>query len=119
MAIPTALLRRFYVDNSLKNDNDGFSFQLINRIAPTTLVSLGPVEVDDDLYASNQLTVTSSHSRSAADIHEGAPLFLPMRKKIRLSLTPGKLNQGHHHIVLHAVTREVGSVMIEFDDVID
>ena len=118
MAIPTALLRRFYVKNSLQNNSDGISFQLTNKIAPTTLVSLGPVEIDDALYAPDQLTITSRHPRSAADIHERAPLFLPMGKRLLLSLVPGKLNQGNHHVVLHAVTREVGSVMIEFDDAV-
>lgn len=118
LAIPTALLRRFYVNNSLQNNDEGFSFRLTNRIAPTTLVSLGPVEIDDALYAPDQLTITSSHPHSATDIDERAPFFLPIGKKILLSLAPGKLKQGNHHVVLHAVTLEVGPVMIEFDDTI-
>jgi len=118
LAIPTALLRRFYVRNSLQNNDEGFSFKLTNRIAPTTLVSLGPVEIDGALYAPDQLTVISNHPRSATDIREGSPLFLPIGKKILLSLMPNQLKQGNHHVVLHAVTLEVGPVMIEFDDAI-
>ncbi len=118
MAIPTALLRRFYVGNSLRNHGDGFEFQLANRIAPTTIVSLGPIEVDGELFAPNQITVKASRPRPASAIREGAPLFLSMGKVVTLSIPGKQLKPGRHQIIVHALTKEVGPVSIEFDETI-
>jgi len=114
LAIPTALLRRFYVDNSLQNQSDGLEFRLANRIAPTTIVSLGPIEIDEELFAPSQIEVTASKSRPASTINEKTPFHLRMGKRMTISI-PGKyLRPGKHHIVLHVITKEVGAVSIEF-----
>ena len=39
MPVPPALLRRFYVEGSLRNRRDGFELRLSNRLAPGTLRS--------------------------------------------------------------------------------
>ena len=116
MAIPTALLRRFYVNNSLHSNGNNLSLKLTNRIAPTTLVSLGPIEIDDNLYAPDRVTVIASRPRSANEITERSPLVLPMGKTITIQVAPSTLKPGRHHVVIHAITQEVGSVSIEFDD---
>ncbi len=115
MAIPTALLRRFYIENSLENGDRGFRFRLINRVAPTTIVSLGPIQVDDVLLAPDEILVSASKSRPASAIREQSPFYLRMGKQIALS-APGKyLDPGEHHVALHLITKEVGPVAIEFD----
>ena len=118
MAIPTALLRRFYVGQSLKNKDDGFEFKLANRIAPTTILSLGPIEVAGELFAPSQVMVRSSKPRPASAIREGAPLFLNMGKVVSISIPGTQLSPGRHQIVVHALTKEVGPVSIEFDETI-
>ena len=118
MAIPTALLRRFYVGNSLKNRDDGLEFRLANRIAPTTILSLGPIEVDGELFAPNQIVVRSSKPRPANAIRESAPLFLNMGKVVSISIPGVRLPPGSHQIIIHAITKEVGPVSIEFDETI-
>lgn len=118
MAIPTALLRRFYVENSLKNEQEGFQFRLANRIAPTTIVSLGPIEIDDEIFAPDQILVTASKARPASAIHEQAPFFLRMGKKMTLSIPGEYLEPGKYQVVLHAITKEVGPVSIEFEETV-
>ena len=116
MAIPTALLRRFYLENSLKNNGDGLEFRLANRVAPTTIVSLGPIEIDGELFAPDQIMVSASKKRPASAIHEQSPFFLRMGKKMTLSI-PGKfIKPGEHQVIVHAITKEVGPVSIEFEE---
>jgi len=118
LAIPTALLRRFYLENSLKNNGNGLEFRLANRIAPTTIVSLGPIEIDGELFAPDQIMVSASKKRLASTIHEQSPFFLRMGKKMTLSV-PGKcVEPGEHQVIVHAVTKEVGPVSIEFEDTV-
>lgn len=116
MAIPTALLRRFYLENSLQNTGNGFQFCLANRIAPTTILALGPIEVDGELYAPSQIMVTASKSRPASTIHEQSPFFFRMGKKMTLSVPGEQLSSGSHRVIVHAVTKEVGPVSIEFEE---
>ncbi len=118
MAIPTALLRRFYVENSLQNGSHGIQFRLTNRIAPTTIVSLGPIEIDGELFAPDQIMVSASKARPASAIHERAPFFLRMGKKMTISIPGETLEPGSHQVILHAVTKEVGPVSIEFEETI-
>ena len=117
MVIPAALLRRFYVDNSLQNsESGGFEFRLKNTVAPTTIVSLGPIEIDNELYAAGQVTLTASKSRLASTVAEKTPLHLEMGKEIYFHVAGESLLPGVHELILHAVTKEVGSVIIAVTD---
>jgi len=118
LAIPTALLRRFYVGQSLQNKDDGIEFKLANHIAPTTILALGPIEVDGDLFAPDQIMVHASRPRPANAIREGAPLFLSMGKVVSISIPDEQLPPGRHQVIVHALTKEVGPVSIEFDETI-
>jgi len=116
LAIPTALLRRFYVGQSLRNNEDGIEFRLANHIAPTTILALGPIEVDGRLFAPDDIIVRSSKPRPASAIREKAPLILDIAKEVAISVPGIQLPPGRHHIVVHALTKEVGPVSIEFDE---
>lgn len=113
MVIPAALLRRFYVDGSLQNaEEGGFSFRIKNTVAPTTIVSLGPIEIDNEPYAANQVTLTASKSRLASTISDSSPLNLKMGKEISFHVEGETLPSGEHELTLHAMTKEVGPVII-------
>ena len=113
MVIPAALLRRFYVDGSLQNaEGGGFSFRLKNMIAPTTIISLGPIEIDNEPYAANQVTLTASKSRLASAVSDKSPLQLAMGKEISLHVSGEALTPGEHELIVHAMTKEVGAVII-------
>ncbi|NOX62233.1 MAG: hypothetical protein GXP42_09865 [Chloroflexi bacterium] len=116
MAIPTALLKRFYVKGSLHNSEDGFEFRLKNTIAPATVVSFGPIEVDGEPFGPDQVVITASRPRTANTITAKAPLPLHMGKTVTLRVLGPPLTPGSHEIAVHAVTREVGPVIIEIDD---
>ncbi len=113
MVIPAALLRRFYVDGSLQNaERGGFEFRIKNTVAPTIIISLGPIEIDDEPYAANQVTLTASKPRLASSVSEKSPLHLEMGKEINFHVAGDDLKPGVHELMVHAMTKEVGSVII-------
>ena len=118
MVIPAALLRRFYVDGSLRNEKEGVVFQIKNLVAPTTLVSLGPIEIDERLFSPAEIEIESSKARKASAVTEKTPLFLAMNKDLTIRLDEIQLTAGEHHLLLHAVTREVGPVVIDVTEVL-
>lgn len=116
MAIPNALLRRFYVGASLHNVEDGFEFKLRNMVAPTTVVAMGPVEVDGVPYSPNQVTLTAGKPRPASAITQKQPFLLQMGRDVLVRVRGARLSHGAHQVALHAVTREIGAVVIDIDD---
>ncbi len=112
LVIPAALLRRFYVDGSLLNTEGGFEFQLKNRVAPTTIVSLGPVEIDGEPHAADDVTITASRLRIASQVDSQSPLFLAMGRKVTINVKSDNKLNGKHELLVHALTKEVGAVVI-------
>jgi len=101
------------VDGSLQNaEGGGFSFRLKNMVAPTTIISLGPIEIDNEPYAANQVTLTASKSRPASVVSDKSPLNLAMGQEISLHVSGDTLTPGEHELIVHAMTKEVGAVII-------
>jgi hypothetical protein len=82
------------------------------------MLSLGPIEVDGELFAPDQILVTASKTRSASTIREKSPLFLDISKRVTVTIPGRRLAPGRHRIMVHAITKEVGPVAIEFDETI-
>ena len=116
MVIPIPLFRRFYVTGSLRNREQGFEFRLKNVVAPTTVLSLGPLEVDGQVYTPNLVTLTASKPRLGNSITTRSPFPLSLGKEVIISVAGGSLGPGQHAVVFHALTREVGPVVIEISE---
>ncbi|MBX7235019.1 MAG: hypothetical protein K1X65_11575 [Caldilineales bacterium] len=116
MAIPNALLRRLYVGASLHNVEDGFEFKLRNMVAPATVVAMGPVEVDGVPYGPNQVTLSAGRPRPASAITHKQPFLLQMGREVLVKVRGARLERGAHQVALHALTREIGPLVIDIDD---
>ena len=92
-AIPTFILKKLYVTRSLKNTNDGFQTSIRNTLAPGTIVGLGPVTIDDDVYDATAITVQmmGDEERPAAEITPDAPLRFSMNSTAVLRIKAASL----------------------------
>ena len=116
MVIPIPLLRRFYVTGSLRNREQGFEFRLKNVVAPTTVLSLGPLEVDGQVYSPNLVTLTRRKPRQGSSITTRSPFPLLLGKEVIISVTGDRLGAGQHNVVVRALTREIGPVVIDISE---
>jgi hypothetical protein len=114
LAIPAAVLRRFYLTRSLRNVDGGFEFKLKNVVAPATFLSVGPIEVDGAPFAPDQVMLVASKPRRASSVNDKSPYELRMGKEVSVCVRGDTLRAGEHLVSLHGVTREVGPVVIEF-----
>ena len=48
--LPSALLSKFYERDSLRNTDTGFELRFKNRLAPSTIVGIGPLTLDGHVY---------------------------------------------------------------------
>ncbi len=118
MILPPSLLRRFYVSASLRNVDDGIEFTLMNRVAPATVIALGPLEVDGVPFEGEQVTLTAAKPRSAAAVSDKRPFPLEMGREVRVRVRGVALAQGAHQVLMHVVTREIGAVVFTISDFI-
>jgi hypothetical protein len=117
-AIPPFVLRKLYSKRSLRNEMDGFAFDLKNTIAPATIIAFTGLDVDDKRLASAQITVISpdDRPRAASDISVETPLALPLNAIITLRVAGESLRPGTHRLNIHIVVQEVGLLEIPITD---
>lgn len=119
-AIPPALLRRLYVEGSLRNRPDGFEFTLRNRLAPSTILGLGPLAVDDRSVAQDVVQLQTKRNRRAISKVSGqAPHEWPINTEIKLIVAGRTLEPGMHRLAFAISLKEVGALMLRIEDVPD
>ncbi len=117
MPIPPALLRRFYIEGSLRNRPNGFELTLRNRLAPATILTLGPLSVDGRLYAEdNFLLQTRKSTRPANRIAPEFPFDWPVNADIILIGIGPCLMAGTHDLVVQLTLRQTGKTTLTITD---
>lgn len=117
MPIPPALLRRLYVEGSLRNRHDGFEFTLRNRLAPGTLLQLGPLTVDGRRYEGDNLLLhTRKSTRPTEKIAAEFPFDWPINADITLIGVGPRLAAGAHTLTLDLMLRQTGKATLTIED---
>lgn len=116
--IPATVLKKLYVQGSLRREEDGFAFDLKNLIAPATIVSVHRLDVDGDQIDNSKITIRppSGNVRAAGQISSGRPLVFPVGMVVTVHVSNGLLEQGQHALTLHVDVKEIGSLDIPISD---
>lgn len=119
--IPATVLKKLYVEGSLRAQQGGFCFEIKNVIAPATITEVGGLEVDGEEVESGQVTLVppSGNSRSIDQVSSERPLQFPVGMAIRLEVADTTLEPGMHHLTLHVSVKEIGSLEIPVSDRIE
>ncbi len=117
-AIPKSVLRKLYVEGSLRTEDGGFVLALKNTIAPATITALTGLDVDGRAMDPVLITAISpsGRQRPASGISAQAPLPFPIGATITLRVAACALEHGAHELVVHAVVEEVGPIAIPISD---
>lgn len=116
-AIPPALLRRLYVEGSLQNRPDGFEFTLRNRLAPSTILGLGPLAVDDRGVVQEDVRIqTKRNIRAVTKVTDKALLDWPINTEIKIIVVGRNLEPGTHRLTFAISLKEVGVLTLRVED---
>ncbi len=119
MAVPSFLLKKLYVKESLKNTEGGFEFALKNNLAPGSLIGVGPVTLDDEAILPEKITFRSPQGDVRADqVSSRSPLTFGLNTEVKIKVDGRTLEPGSHHVVVAVLTREVGRIEIDVTDTI-
>ena len=118
MKVPGFLLRRLYVRGSLQATEDGFAFQLRNRLGSGYAKRLLPLTLDGtELDMASTGFEIEGTKQSFADVTKDAPFTLAMNKTTTISYSGGPLSQGPHKIGMRFEVPGLGELGFEFSDV--
>lgn len=116
--IPATVLKKLYVEGSLRLQDGGFAFDLKNVIAPATITNVDGLDVDGRKVDDTQITMVppSGNSRPIEQISSGRPLHFPVGVIVTLHVSDEALEPGTHHLTLHVDVKEIGSLDIPVSD---
>lgn len=126
--ISASVLSKFYERDSLRNTDDGFEVLFRNRLAPATLIGVGPLSIDGEQFSGEQLIVQlerprEGHSRPPApivriakEIDEKRSVMFGVNTIARLAVSGHQLSPGPYRVALALSTKEVGDIVVTADD---
>ena len=118
--IPPSVLKKLYVQGSLRLQDGGFSFELKNLIAPATITEINGLEVDGEPIDESLVTLVppSGNTRPMGQVSSGTPLHFPVGLVVTVRVASRSLELGEHEVVLHIVAKEIGSLAIPVSDTV-
>ena len=117
-AIPPFVLKKLYVNGSLRAEDDGFALDLKNVIAPGTIVAFAGLDLDGQAIDPAQVTLVppGGSPRSTGGISSQAPLLFPVSSTVTLRVAGETPAPGPHTLAIHVVVKEVGPLNIPVSD---
>ena len=105
-------LQKLYVQDSLTNENNGFSFQLKNLIDSGSISGVKKLVVDGEEKALDQVTIEMGEKvREASSISWSSSLYVGYGNTLKVHV-PGELAPGEHTIKLTINAPEIGQLTL-------
>lgn len=114
MRVPSFMLKKLYVSDSLTREDDGgFSFKLKNTLATSTIVGSPEIKIDgtpvDVTFSTDDETV------KASDISGDDPYEFQKGMEVRVS-SDEEIDDGAHSIAIKTPTDEWDTLEFEVED---
>ena len=119
--VPSFLLKKLYVKGSFKNTANGFQLSLRNTLAPGTILSLSPLQIDGRGVPLANIEIISGDNPPvrASDISLAQPKAFPLNVLITFRVADKPLTPGNHRVTVTVNTKEAGELKIDAEDSIE
>ncbi|MBK8189435.1 MAG: hypothetical protein IPK79_03205 [Vampirovibrionales bacterium] len=115
--VPQFILKRMYVNGSLRATADGVSFDLKNALGPGHMTRFSQIRLNDVVFEPSQFQIRlGDRVIAAVDITEETPLAVGMGAVARCEIPGATLTPGRHEIQVSVVVREAGAVSLKVED---
>ena len=119
VSVPGFLLRRLYVKQSLANTEDGFQFELMNRLGSGYSHKVLPLTVDGAEIPIDSAEFDLEGKPTRFDqVTEQSTLTLAMNKAIVVRVTGTRLEPGAHKIGMGFDVPGLGTLRFDFTDIV-
>ena len=119
ITVPAFLLKRLYVKGSLRNNDQGFQFELKNTLGSGYGTELLPLVLDGkELPREAASIVLGADELSFPDVSEDRPFALAMNKTLTILVKGTSLSEGPHKIGFSFVAQGLGKLGFEVTDLV-
>ncbi len=113
------MLKRMYVEGSLKNENEGFVFQVKNMIDSGSVSGIAKLTVDGEERSLEGATVKIGDKvRPVSGITWSASLYVGYGATLTIYV-PGALEPGEHTVMMKLNVPELGQIGMPITDTVD
>ena len=117
VTIPSFLLRKLYVRNTLKNTSDGFAFELRNKLGSGYAYKLWPLTVDGhELPLANTIFKLGDTETCFSAVTRDHTFTLAMNRTIIIKAYGVILEPGIHKIGMGFDVPGLGTLNFDFSD---
>jgi alpha-galactosidase len=118
--LPNFLLKKLYVNSSLRNTADGCAFDLRNNLNNATLTRFYGLELDGTSLQLEDVValVSDDKPRPVVNVSYATPVSLPVGETFTLCLQDRSLSPGMHRLRLSFRVQEVGDLEIRIADIL-
>ena len=119
ISIPSFLLKRLYVKGSLRNNADGFQFEIENKLGSGYGNELKPLTLDRETIPLEKSSFQQDSSEILfSEVSRDRPFTLPVNKRLTVKVKGITLNEGVHKIGMSFVTEGLGQLGFEVSDAV-
>jgi hypothetical protein len=117
VVIPKFILKRLYVQGSLRKVPEGVAFDIKNSVGPGILTRINRIRLNDIEYKAQQILFKlEDRLLQAVEISEDNPVIVFLNQKITCILQEASLACGNHTITVDLHSREAGQVVLTVQD---
>lgn len=117
--VPQFLLRRLYVKGSLRNNDQGFQFELKNSLGSGYGNELLPLKLDGkELPGEDSYFLLGAEEIPFSAVSKDRPFTLPMNKIATIIVKGTTLTEGPHKIGFSFVAQGLGKLNFDVTDLV-
>jgi hypothetical protein len=107
-------LQKMYVQDSLKNQGEGFVFEIKNLVDSGSVSGISKLTVDDQPWVLDGITIElGGRVREIGSLSWSSSLYVSYGAVMKIYV-PGKLEPGEHTIKLTVNAPEIGQLTLPF-----
>ena len=115
--IPEFLLRALYVKGSLRNNEDGFQFQLKNEIGPARIIGARPLQLDRRPIPLDRCRfVHGDREANFSEVDADNSVLMRKGEAVTVRVQGAKLRPGRRTLGITVVVKDMGSVSFSVSD---
>lgn len=119
LMVPGFILRRLYVKGSLRNFDQGFQFEICNKLGSGHAKKLFPLTVDDQSISLGACSFSvDGVTYSFQDVSNDRPFTMGLNKSTSIAAHGEKLSEGPHKIGMSFEVAGLGVLKLHFADVV-
>ncbi len=119
MKVPSFILRQLYVKGSLRATDQGFAFEIANKLGSGYSREMRPVTLDGVAFPLEQTFFRPPDGVEIAfsDVSDAMPFTLEMGKTLTILVEGAALTPGKHKVGMGFVVKGIGELSFDVTDV--